>query len=92
MRIQIQLNEMVRSRAVQLIACDTHAHLVRQATRDHVHNRMRFICDIERDIAKLVSELQLCILSAAPFENRWRFTANHGAGFTDEMHMRITFD
>ncbi len=31
---------------------------------------MRFICDSERDIASLVSDLRLCVLNAAPFENR----------------------
>ncbi len=49
---------------------------------------MRFICDIERDIAKFVSELQLYVLTADPFESRWlRFSANHGTGFTDKMCM-----
>ncbi len=39
------------------------------------------------------SELQLCVLNATPFENRWwRFTANHGTGFTDEMRMTIACD
>ncbi len=52
-------------------------------------NRLRY----ERDIASLVSELRLCVLNAAPFENRWwRFTANQGAGFTDEMRMHIAWD
>ncbi len=33
------------------------------------------------------------VLTAAPFESRWwRFTANHGTGFTDEMRIRIAFD
>ncbi len=32
--------------------------------------------------------LMLCVLTAAPFENRWwRFTTNQGSGFTDEMHI-----
>ncbi len=31
-----------------------------------------------------------CVLNAAPFENRWwRFSANQGTGFTDEMRMHI---
>ncbi len=35
----------------------------------------------------------LRVLNAAPFESmRWRFTTNHGNGFSDEMCMRITFD
>ncbi len=89
---------LIHIRAVQLIACDSHANLISkavvhwQAMRYHVHNWMRFICDIERDIAYLVSEQRLNILTAALFENRWwRFTANHGAGFTDahENSMRL---
>ncbi len=40
-----------------------------QATQYSVHNWMRFICDIEGDIAKLVRELRLCVLTAAQFEN-----------------------
>ncbi len=42
-------------------------------------------CDVhdiayERDIASLVSDLRLCVLNAAPSENRWwRLTANQGA-------------
>ncbi len=52
-------------------------------------NRLRY----ERDIASLVSELRLCVLNAAPFENRWwRLTANQGTGFTDEMRMHIAWD
>ncbi len=52
-------------------------------------NRLRY----ERDIASLVSDLRLCVLNAAPFENRWwRLTANQGAGFTDEMRMHIAWD
>ncbi len=59
----------------------------------HVHNRMRFISDSERDFAWLVSELWLRVLNAAPSENRWwRFTANQRTGFTDEMCMRIAWD
>ncbi len=47
----------------------------------------------KRDIASLVSDLQLRVLNAAPFENRWwRFTANQGTGFTDEMRMHIAWD
>ncbi len=38
--------------------------------RYRVHNRMRFICDIERDIALLDNELWLIVLTAAPSENR----------------------
>ncbi len=42
------------------------------------------------NVISRVSELRLCVLTAAPFENRWwRFTANHRAGFTDEMRMRL---
>ncbi len=38
----------------------------------------------------LFSELRLCVLNTAPFENRWwRFTANHRTVFTDEMRMTI---
>ncbi len=55
--------------------------------------RRRFICDNESDIASLVSDLRLGVLNAALFENRWwRFTANQGAGFTDEMRMHIAWD
>ncbi len=55
--------------------------------------RRRFICDNESDIASLVSKLRLCVLNAAPFENRWwRLTANQGTGFTDEMRMHIAWD
>ncbi len=32
-------------------------------------NRLRYECDI----ASLVSDLRLCVLNAAPFENRWCF-------------------
>ncbi len=33
------------------------------------------------------------VLNAAPFESRWwRFTANHGTGFTDEKRTIIAFD
>ncbi len=64
-----------------------------QATQYCVHYRRWFICDNERNIALLVSDLRLCVLNAAPFESRWwRFTANHGTGFTDEMRMIIAFD
>ncbi len=60
-----------------------------QAMQNHVHNRMRFISDYERDFAWLVSELRLRVLNAAPSENRWwRFTANQRTSFTDEMRMR----
>ncbi len=49
--------------------------------------------DNERDIASLVCELRLCVLNATPFENRWwRFAANQGTGFTDEMRMHIAWD
>ncbi len=52
-------------------------------------NRLRY----ERDIASLVSELRLCVLNAAPSENRWwRLTANHRTVFTDEMRMHIAWD
>ncbi len=41
----------------------------------------------------LVSDLRLCVLNAAPFENRWwRLTANQETGFTDEMRMHIAWD
>ncbi len=54
----------------------------------HAQNR-----DIERNIALLASELQLCVLNAAPFENRlWRFINNHRTGFTDEMRITIAFN
>ncbi len=33
-----------------------------------IHNQMRFTCNNERDIMKLVSELRLCVLTAAPSE------------------------
>ncbi len=50
-------------------------------------NRLRY----ERDIASL--DLRLCVLNAAPFENRWwRLTANQRTGFTDEMRMHIAWD
>ncbi len=56
----------------------------------HAQNHRWTACDIERDIAKLVSELRLCVLNAAPFENSWwRFINNHRTGFTDEMRMTI---
>ncbi len=38
----------------------------------------------ESDIAKLVSELRLCVLPAAPFENSWW---GFRAGFTDEKRL-----
>ncbi len=42
---------------------------------------------------KLVSDLRLCVLNAAPSENRWwRFTTNQGTGFTDEMRKHIAWD
>ncbi len=41
-------------------------------------------------IAQLVSELWLCVLNAASFENRrWRFTASHRTVLTDEMRITI---
>ncbi len=74
-------------------------HLIHRAvdllTSDAISRsyRRRFNCDNERDIASLVSDLRLCVLNASPFENRWwRFTANQGTGFTDEMRMHIAWD
>ncbi len=53
-------------------------------------NRRWIACDSEREIALLVSDLRLCVLNAAPFENNWwRFTANQRTVFTDEMRMTI---
>ncbi len=73
------------SRAVHLIECDN--------TQSCVHNRRWISFDYEREIALLVSDLRLCVLTAAPSESRWwRFTANHGTGFTEEMRMIIAFD
>ncbi len=41
----------------------------------------------------LAGGLRLCVLNAAPSESRWwRFTANHGTGFTDKMRMILAFD
>ncbi len=50
-------------------------------------------CDSEREIALLVSNLWLCVLNAALFENRWwRFTANHRTIFTDANHRTVFTD
>ncbi len=54
------------------------------------HEGCTIFCDSEREIAQLVSDLRLCVLNAAPYENSWwRFTANHRTVFTDEMRMTI---
>ncbi len=61
-----------------------------QAMHYRFHYRRWIAFDYERDIVLLYSELRLCVLNDAPFENRWRrFTANHRTGFTDEMRMHI---
>ncbi len=60
------------------IALDTYW----QARTYRVCNHRRIGFDYECNIAYLVSELQLCVLTAAPSENSWwRFTANHRTGF-----------
>ncbi len=66
-------------------------HLYSEGAGFNTQNRRWIACDSERDIAKLVIDLQLCVLNPAPSENRWwRFTANHRTVFTDEMPMTIT--
>ncbi len=61
-------------------------HLIHRAV---VHGQatqfaLRIACDSERE--KLVSDLWLCVLNAAPSESRWwRFTAKQRTIFTDEM-------
>ncbi len=63
-----------------------------QARQYHVQYRRWIAFDYEHDISWLVSELRFCVLTAAPFENRWwLFTTNHGTSFTDEMRMRIIY-
>ncbi len=48
-----------------------------QATQYRIHYRSWIAFDMNCDIASLVSDLRLCVLNAAPFENRWwRLTAN----------------
>ncbi len=67
--------------------------LLTPAVWNRRQNHRWIACDNERDIASLVSDLRLCVLNASPFENRWwRFTANQGASFTDEMCMTIAWD
>ncbi len=75
---------LVHSRAARYFACDSHAHLVskagaafntqsRSSPTSYAISRsisqaihLRFIVRI----ALLVGELRLCVLNAAPFENR----------------------
>ncbi len=57
--------------------------------QSHVHYRIRFICDSERELRSLSINYG-SVLNAAPFENNWwRFTANHRTVFTDKMRMTI---
>ncbi len=51
------------------------------------------VCDYERDIALLFSELRPFVLNAALSESRrWRFTTDYKTDFTDMMRMTIAFD
>ncbi len=54
--------------------------------------KITYIYIYSSDAFKAVQLIQF-ELTAAPSENRWwRFTANHGTGFTVEMRMLIEFD
>ncbi len=79
----------------QQCSSETSRHWLRTISPhklSHVHYRMRFNCESERELRSQfsVSELQLCVLNAAPFESSWwRCTANHRTVFTYEMRMTI---
>ncbi len=49
----------------------------------------KIVLESNRKPLNLIDSLSTQRLTAAQFKNRWCwFTANHGAGFTDEMRMR----
>ncbi len=80
---------------MQLIPCNSHLVCDSEPYfTDKISNIAFLITNVSHSImnAKLLrlSVNYGSVFTAAPSESRrWRFSANHGTGFTDEMHMRI---